>query len=148
MRKANALKLKLMVRLLLLALFMGELAPVAQAFYNPSSGRWLSRDPIEEKGGKNLYGFVYNSPVNRFDKLGLLAPSPTSVVVARCACRAAVGAKGGSAGGPLGAAVGAAGAITTELVAMDVALALEIQSLQEENEKAAEQFEEKDKEYD
>ena len=26
----------------------------ARAFYNPTTGRWLSRDPIGEKGGNNL----------------------------------------------------------------------------------------------
>ena len=41
--------------------------------YNPSSGRWLSRDPIGENGGINLYGYVYNSPVNYIDRLGLSA---------------------------------------------------------------------------
>ena len=40
------------------------------AFYNPETGRWLSRDPIEEKGGINLYGFVANNPANRVDKDG------------------------------------------------------------------------------
>jgi RHS repeat-associated protein len=25
---------------------------------NPLTGRWVSRDPIEEDGGVNLYGFV------------------------------------------------------------------------------------------
>ena len=39
--------------------------------FNPSTGRWLSRDPIEERGGKNLYAFVQNDPLIRFDKLGL-----------------------------------------------------------------------------
>jgi RHS repeat-associated protein len=34
-------------------------------------GKWLSRDPIEEKGGANLYGFVGNDPVNRWDMLGM-----------------------------------------------------------------------------
>ncbi len=43
----------------------------ASAYYNPSSGRWLSRDPIEEAGGLNLYGFVSNDSVNRVDVLGL-----------------------------------------------------------------------------
>jgi RHS repeat-associated protein len=33
-------------------------------------GRWLSRDPIEEQGGINLYGFVGNDPVNHWDYLG------------------------------------------------------------------------------
>jgi RHS repeat-associated protein len=27
-------------------------------FYSPSLGRWLTRDPLGETGGKNLYGFV------------------------------------------------------------------------------------------
>jgi RHS repeat-associated protein len=40
-------------------------------YYSPALGRWLSRDPIEERGGLNLYGFVNNDPVNRFDHLGL-----------------------------------------------------------------------------
>jgi RHS repeat-associated protein len=39
--------------------------------YNPTTGRWLSKDPIEEDGGLNLYGFVYNSPLNFWDYLGL-----------------------------------------------------------------------------
>ena len=30
--------------------------------YNPSIGRWLSRDPIEEWGGVQLYAFVRNAP--------------------------------------------------------------------------------------
>lgn len=45
-------------------------AQSALAFYNPQTGRWLSRDPIGERGGKNLYGYVDNSPINRSDILG------------------------------------------------------------------------------
>ena len=40
-------------------------------YYNPELGRWLSRDPIAEEGGENLYGFVGNSNLNSFDRLGL-----------------------------------------------------------------------------
>ncbi|MDD4406063.1 MAG: RHS repeat-associated core domain-containing protein [Parabacteroides sp.] len=40
-------------------------------YYSPALGRWLSRDPIEEQGGLNLYGFVNNDPVNAYDILGL-----------------------------------------------------------------------------
>jgi uncharacterized protein RhaS with RHS repeats len=40
-------------------------------YYNPSTGRWLSRDPIGEKGGLNLYAFVANQPTISVDKLGL-----------------------------------------------------------------------------
>ena len=32
---------------------------------------WPSRDPIEERGGVNLYGFVENDGVNQWDILGL-----------------------------------------------------------------------------
>jgi len=31
----------------------------------------LNRDPIEESGGLNLYGFVGNTPVQKMDKLGM-----------------------------------------------------------------------------
>ena len=42
-------------------------------FYNPSTGRWLSRDPAGEDAGElNLYGFVCNGPVNDVDYLGLM----------------------------------------------------------------------------
>ena len=40
-------------------------------YLDPIHGRWLTRDPIEEQGGKNLYGFCKNSPVFLLDKLGL-----------------------------------------------------------------------------
>jgi len=38
--------------------------------YNPELGRWINRDPIEEEGGLNLYGFVYNNTYYYFDDLG------------------------------------------------------------------------------
>jgi RHS repeat-associated protein len=41
-------------------------------YYDPVTGRWQSRDPIEERGGVNLYGFALNDGVNRGDILGLL----------------------------------------------------------------------------
>jgi hypothetical protein len=43
----------------------------AFAFYNPTAGRWLSRDPIEEFGGFNLNSFRGNDLVARVDGLGL-----------------------------------------------------------------------------
>jgi hypothetical protein len=42
----------------------------ALAFYDPTVGRWINRDPIEEAGGINLYGFVGNSPLNESDPMG------------------------------------------------------------------------------
>ncbi|MEM0967685.1 MAG: RHS repeat-associated core domain-containing protein [Verrucomicrobiota bacterium] len=40
-------------------------------YYDPQTGRWLNRDPIEEAGGLNLYRFVGNDGVNAWDLLGL-----------------------------------------------------------------------------
>jgi RHS repeat-associated protein len=39
-------------------------------WYDPLTGRWPSRDPIEKQGGINLYGFVTNNSVDSFDILG------------------------------------------------------------------------------
>lgn len=38
--------------------------------YDAKLGRWLSRDPIAESGGINLYGYVANNPVNLWDPTG------------------------------------------------------------------------------
>jgi len=40
-------------------------------YYDPSTGRWLSRDPIEEKGGLNTYCYLANDAVKCIDLLGL-----------------------------------------------------------------------------
>jgi RHS repeat-associated protein len=39
-------------------------------YYEPNSQRWLTRDPIQEIGGINLYAFVFNDP-SRADSWGL-----------------------------------------------------------------------------
>ncbi len=39
-------------------------------FYNPSIGRWLSRDPITELGGLNLYSFCNGNSVSHIDSNG------------------------------------------------------------------------------
>lgn len=44
-------------------------------YYSPSLGRWISKDPIEERGGQNLYNFIANNPLNKFDLYGLFDPS-------------------------------------------------------------------------
>jgi RHS repeat-associated protein len=40
-------------------------------YYSPEISRWLNRDPIGENGEANLVLFVWNSPVNLYDYLGL-----------------------------------------------------------------------------
>jgi RHS repeat-associated protein len=40
--------------------------------YNPTLGRWISRDPIAERGGLNLYEYVDNDPIQKIDPLGLV----------------------------------------------------------------------------
>ena len=39
-------------------------------YYNPELGRWISRAPIEEQGGYNLYGMIGNNPLYGWDDLG------------------------------------------------------------------------------
>jgi RHS repeat-associated protein len=40
-------------------------------YYSPELGRWMSRDPIGEDGGRNLYGYVENNPIGGIDLYGL-----------------------------------------------------------------------------
>jgi RHS repeat-associated protein len=40
--------------------------------YSPALGRWLSRDPVGERAGVNLYAYVGNNPSNAIDPLGLI----------------------------------------------------------------------------
>ena len=40
--------------------------------YDPEHGRWLSRDPIEENGGRNLYRIVGNNGILLYDVVGLI----------------------------------------------------------------------------
>jgi hypothetical protein len=40
-------------------------------YYHAILGRWINRDPSEESGGMNLYGFVGNEPISFIDDSGL-----------------------------------------------------------------------------
>lgn len=49
--------------------------------YSPTLGRWLSRDPIEEQGGLNLYAFCKNNSVSQWDNLGNVVPIAVGGVI-------------------------------------------------------------------
>ncbi|RYZ74842.1 MAG: RHS repeat-associated core domain-containing protein, partial [Proteobacteria bacterium] len=44
-------------------------------YYDPVTGRWPSRDPIDEDGGINLYSFSTNNGASKIDILGMRAIS-------------------------------------------------------------------------
>jgi RHS repeat-associated protein len=50
-------------------------------YYDPVTGRWPSRDPIEERGGVNLYGFLGNDGVNKREYLGLSYTAKEGAIV-------------------------------------------------------------------
>ncbi len=73
--------------------------------YDAASGRWLSRDPLGEVAGLNLYAYVGNNPVNAVDPLGL--------VQWRSAAVAAAGIAGGAVAAVGGGAIALGGATAT-----------------------------------
>ncbi|MEO0810409.1 MAG: RHS repeat-associated core domain-containing protein, partial [Pseudomonadota bacterium] len=88
-------------------------------YYDTTTGRWLSRDPIGERGGLNLYGMVGNRPMNYYDYLGREAVSTVTAgtlvavdgtIVTAAEAKAAVDAL--SAGASTTTTIGAAGATT------------------------------------
>lgn len=51
-------------------------------YYDPTLGRYISRDPIGAAGGLNLYLYVGNDPINRADPLGLWWKTALTVLAA------------------------------------------------------------------
>jgi RHS repeat-associated protein len=41
-------------------------------FYSTELGRWMSRDPIGERGGVHVLGFAMNCPLDLVDPTGLM----------------------------------------------------------------------------
>ena len=56
-------------------------------YYNPDLGRWVSRDPLWERGGRNLCAFLRNRPVDLIDPDGREACSFSQVGSSRWARR-------------------------------------------------------------
>jgi RHS repeat-associated protein len=52
--------------------------------YSPTMGRWISRDPIGEADGLNLYRYGRNDPVNERDPTGLAAVPCSAAEVSSC----------------------------------------------------------------
>jgi hypothetical protein len=52
------------------------LPQTAQCFYNPSTGRWLSRDPMAERAAPNLMAFKGNDLIDKIDRDGRITVTP------------------------------------------------------------------------
>lgn len=61
-------KIKNVIPLAVAVVFFAALN--VQAYFDPSVGRWASRDPVGEDGSENLYSIVDNDPVQSVDYLG------------------------------------------------------------------------------
>lgn len=55
-----------------------RVAKVAATKTASGPSQWLSRDPIEEDGGINLYAYAWNDPVNLFDADGRIPMSASA----------------------------------------------------------------------
>ena len=92
-RSPHELSMKTQLKSLLLPLLLLVLLSppnLASAYYDPGVQRWINRDPVGERGGRNLYGFTANAPVARGDRDGYIwivtgkpPPDNDSTVVCR-----------------------------------------------------------------
>lgn len=48
---------------------------VRNRYYHPTLGRWVTRDPIGEEGGANVFAYVDNNPSEKIDSFGLCSGS-------------------------------------------------------------------------
>jgi RHS repeat-associated protein len=53
-------------------------------YYNASTGRWSSRDPAEQQGAGNLYGFARNDPCGAFDRDGRISVRAVTTKPSTC----------------------------------------------------------------
>ncbi len=61
--------------------FRPSVAYYGYRYYDPLTGRWPSRDPMEESGGENLYLPARNNLLNSFDYLGLVGSEKKIVLI-------------------------------------------------------------------
>lgn len=74
------MKMKQIYRVVGLVIWLATVQ-TSLGFYNPSPGRWLSRDSIEENGGDNIHSFCRNDPLFSIDTLGLYTMSGGIVTI-------------------------------------------------------------------
>ncbi|MBI4712800.1 MAG: RHS repeat-associated core domain-containing protein [Planctomycetes bacterium] len=73
-------------RIILMALMVVSMVSVAFGRqYDPATGRFTKRDPVEYAAGINLYTYVHNDPVNKTDPTGLFA-TPTHEAMVDIVC--------------------------------------------------------------
>jgi uncharacterized protein RhaS with RHS repeats len=72
--------MKILKFIFLAIAFVAALPMTASAHYDPTIGRWISRDPIQEEGGVNLYSFVSNNPIEYIDLLGKIISQASGVI--------------------------------------------------------------------
>ncbi|MBI1840974.1 MAG: hypothetical protein HYR88_09015 [Verrucomicrobia bacterium] len=53
-------------------------------FYDPVTQRWLNREPIQERGGVNLYAFVGNNSTDKYDLDGRCIGELAGAIKALC----------------------------------------------------------------
>jgi RHS repeat-associated protein len=90
-----------------------ELLYYGYRYYSASTGRWLSRDPLGERGGINLLGLGQEDVVNGIDSLGLCEIGS----IRNAKCNIMVTPEGASPDGRAGAAGMAVTASVTEIAA-------------------------------
>jgi hypothetical protein len=93
-------------------------------YYSPSQGRFLGRDPQQEKGGLNLFGFCRNDSINQWDYLGMTPGVLTGSIGFFSGSGAAGGAAGLAAAGTVAAGVVVFGAGYAAGTAIDNATGL------------------------
>ena len=68
-------------------------------YYDPSTGRYITSDPIGLNGGLNTYGYAYQNPLSYTDPYGLVPPAAGRA--AGAGTGTIPGVPAGSPGGPI-----------------------------------------------
>lgn len=98
-------------------------------WYNPDTGRWLSKDPIGLAGGLNLYVFVDNNPVNLTDPMGLEGAGGFSPDIGTTVAGFGAAAwRGAVVGGAFGGLVGAGWGIAIAIIAIKAGDVVDVNS--------------------